>query len=132
MSVGNDIDNILAEMSVLASAPASRPLDAPFIKGGKASGSAPRDFGESLHEEWTEVFVRMAEAAKIALLRAQGHRAFRTRGRPSKEDRDKRILEFHEGQEARFVAYVEDVPEQSVRKLRRDAERSPHDGRRRD
>ena len=129
MSVGNDIDNILAEMSVLASAPASRPLDAPFIKGGKASGSAPRDFGEDLHTEWVQTFERLAEAARLELKRAQGDRTFRARGSQSKEERDRRILQFHEGDDAKFVAYVENLSEDHIRKVRRDNDRLPHNGR---
>jgi hypothetical protein len=129
MSVGRDIDNTLAEMSVLANAPAAKPLDAPFIKGGKASSGAPRDFGDDLHSEWSEKFQRLAEAARIALKRAQGDRAYKARGSQSKEDRDKRILQFHEGDDARFVAYVENLSEDHIRKVRREHDRLPHNGR---
>ena len=132
MTVGRDIDNLLAEMSVLACAPAARPLDAPFIKGGKASGGSPRDFGDNLEDEWREKFERLAEAARIELKRAQGDRAYRARGSQSKEERDKRILQFHEGDDARFVAYVENLSEDHIRKVRRENDRLPHNGRLRD
>lgn len=129
MTVGRDIDNLLAEMSVLAHAPAARSLDAPYITGGKASSGAPRDHGENLHDEWAEKFTRLAEAARIELRRAQGDRAFRARGSQSKEERDKRILQFHEGDDARFVAYVENLSEDHIRKVRREHDRLPHNGR---
>jgi hypothetical protein len=132
MSLGRELDDILAKMRVLAHGPAARPLDAPFIKGGKSTGGAPRDFGETLHEEWEPIARKMVEAARIALLRGQGDRTYRTRGQPSKEERDKRILNFYEGSDARYVAYVEDIPEQSVRKLRRDHDLRPHDGKGKD
>jgi hypothetical protein len=128
MSVGRDIDTILAQMRMLAHGPAARPMDAPFIKGGKAEGNAPRGYGDDLFSEWFQIVERVKEAANLALNRAKQ----REIAPKSKEDRDRRILQFHEGDDALFVAYVMGLSEDHIRKVRREADRLPNNGKRRE
>jgi hypothetical protein len=127
MSLGRELDDILAKMRVLAHGPAARPLDAPFIKGGKSTGGAPRDFGDNLHDEWHGRVARLAEAALVDLKRAIGDRTYRTKPPQSKEERDRQILNF-EGDSPRRVAFILDLSEDHIRKVRRENERRPHDG----
>ena len=124
----DDLYTILAQMRMLAHGPAARPMDAPFIKGGKATSGEPREFGDDLYSEWLGIVERVTEAASMALNRAKQ----REIAPKSKEDRDRRILQFHEGDDALFVAYVMGLSEDHIRKVRREADRLPHNGRRKD
>ena len=117
MSVGRDVDNILARMRTIAQGPSSA-LDPNRVQSSSSDSQAPRDYGDTLAGEWAELFARMVLAAETSVDRHKRVGAHRARNL-DRETRNARITsDIYNDQPHSLIAYIEGCSESHVWKLR--------------
>jgi hypothetical protein len=103
-------------MGLVSEAHAAGPLDS--RPGGDPASAPPGAFtGEvGLADTWSGILERLSEVMLIELDRARG----RVRsGNWSRQHQDERIRTLWAGRSARWVAFVEDIPEADVQRIRK-------------
>jgi hypothetical protein len=115
LPLGRRVDLLLAKMELISEGATGKPLDA--LRGGEAM------IGEwdspALADDWASLLERLVESMEIELGRARGGRQYRP-GNWRVDQKDERIRTIYPHRPARFVAWVEDVPELVVRRLRQE------------
>jgi hypothetical protein len=115
LPVGRRIDLIISRMEMVSEGATGKPLDA--LRGGEASIGEWDD--PALADDWQTLLERLVESMEIELGRAKGGRQYRP-GNWRVDQKDERIRTIYPHRPARFVAWVEDVPELVVRQLRQE------------
>jgi len=106
------LGNALAEFATISEAPAGADLD--HIQGSETGLPAGVGSGEeSLLDEWLGRLNRIAEVMTVEAERHKGRAGPVGRA----EAQDLRIQTLWRGESPRYIAFVEDVSEQYVRKL---------------
>ena len=126
LTAGERLDAIIAQMSVLAEASASTIGSESGHQHAESQPPPGAWSGEpAMVDDTRQLLHRLADVLEVELIRFRGgdsenpdHRLLRApRGR--REDVNERITKVWGGKSARFVAYVEDVPEKAVQELRK-------------
>lgn len=127
MSLGRDLDELLARMALLPEPPAMD-YAAPVVTTSKAGSSAPPNF-HPLAVEWSERVKRLLVAAERDLARAQARPTSADRRSDAKREADSRIVaRVNEGRDPTYVAFLEGRTTEGVRKLRLRHGLDPDDG----
>lgn len=111
------LKQLLAAMEMVSEAPAAKMIDSP-VSGSKSEGRAPRSAGEALIDEWLTLLNALCQAGELNL---EWYKHRPPGKNLDKIDRQQRILTAYEGHPPIFVAFVEGVSEDHVRRLRRRA-----------
>lgn len=106
---------LLSAMEMVSEAPAAKMIDSP-VSGSKSEGRVPRSAGDSLVDEWLTLLNALCQAGELNL---EWYKHRPPGKNLDKIDRQKRILSAYEGHPPIFVAFVEGVSEDHVRRLRR-------------
>ena len=120
---GARVDQLLAEMSVLAEASAAK-MEHDSGRQHADSSPPPGAFSgqQSTADEGRALVNRLADVMEVELARVRGGGVPREiKDSQHREDKNKRILEvwFPQGKSNRWISYVEDLPEKVVMGLRR-------------
>jgi hypothetical protein len=119
ISSTQEIARLLAAMMLVSEAPSGKPLDSDTISGGQEHSPAPPGAWSderAIADVWSSVLNRIAEVMRVELDRRQGRSP---RGSLNEMDQNARILGLWAGRPSRWIAWVEDLPEADVEKIRR-------------